>query len=326
MPFFLLESTPMHSLKSDIEVDNTVTPSPGRLPEWFRKSSGKIAATRQLSKMLDAEVPNSICQEARCPNRSECFSKGVLTFMILGTTCTRNCGFCSVAFGKPLPPDSNEPDKIVKSIESLNLKFVVLTSPNRDDLPDEGSGHYFNVVTAIKSKFPEVKVEVLVPDFKGKRAPLDIVISANPDVVNHNIETVPSLYRTVRKGSLYKRSLQLLSMVKEISPKKLTKTGVMVGLGETKEELIEVFKDVKAAGVDILTLGQYLKPDKQNLDVVKYYHPDEFAELKTIAEDIGIRYVFSGPSVRSSYLADIVFEDLQDGGRASELAKVLSCG
>ena len=319
----MLESASMHSLEQSPEA---VSKASTRLPEWFRKSSGKIAATRQLSKLLDAEVPNSICQEARCPNRSECFSKGVLTFMILGTTCTRNCGFCSVAFGKPLPPDANEPDKIVKSIESLNLKFVVLTSPNRDDLPDEGSTHYFNVVTAIKARFPEVKVEVLIPDFKGKKTPLETVINANPDVINHNIETVPSLYRTVRKGSLYKRSLELLTLIKTIAPTKLTKTGVMVGLGETHDELVSVFKDIKAAGVDILTLGQYLKPDKQNLDVVRYYHPDEFAELKRIAEEIGIRYVFSGPSVRSSYLADIVFEDLVEGSRSSELAKVLSCG
>ncbi len=322
----MLESASMLSFKQSLETSqNGVPVATLRLPEWFRKSSGKIAATRQLSQMLDSEVPNSICQEARCPNRSECFSKGVLTFMILGTTCTRNCGFCSVAFGKPLPPDPNEPNKIVKSIESLNLKFVVLTSPNRDDLPDEGSTHYFNVVTAIKTRFPEVKVEVLIPDFKGKRAPLETVILSKPDVINHNIETVPSLYRSVRKGSVYHRSLELLAMVKSIAPLKLTKTGIMVGLGETKEELIKVFQDVMAAGVDILTLGQYLKPDKQNLDVVKYYHPDEFAELKRLAESIGIRYVFSGPSVRSSYLADIVFDDLVAGSRSSELAKVLSC-
>jgi lipoic acid synthetase len=296
------------------------TKNPIRLPEWFRHSKGKLEATRSLSKQLEAEVPNSICQEAKCPNRSECFSKGVLTFMILGTTCTRNCGFCSVAFGKPLPPDPNEHLKLISSVEKLGLKFVVLTSPNRDDLKDEGSGHYAHVVTQLKNRFPELKVEVLIPDFKGKVDPLKTVIDANPDVINHNIETVPSLYRTVRKGSLYKRSLDLLGNIKAINPTKLTKTGLMVGLGETKQELKETFKDIQAQGVDILTLGQYLKPDKNNLDVMRYYTPEEFQELKEVAENVGIRYVFSGPLVRSSYLADIVFEDLIENRKDHALA------
>jgi len=283
---------------------------PQRLPDWFKKSRSKLDATRALSKRLEAEVPNSICQEARCPNRSECFAKGVLTFMILGTTCTRNCGFCSVAFGKPLPPDPNEVQKISRSVERLGLKFVVLTSPNRDDLLDEGSGHYATIVSTLKQQYPDIKVEVLIPDFKGKLEPLTTVVNSGPDVVNHNLETVPSLYTSVRKGSLYKRSLDVLKNIKAINPQKLTKTGLMVGLGETKEELRAVFADIKEAGVDILTLGQYLKPDKNNLDVERYYTPEEFKELKEDAEAAGIRYVFSGPLVRSSYLADIVFEDL----------------
>lgn len=290
-----------------------------RLPEWFRSSAGKLAATRKLAETLQSEVPNSICQEARCPNRSECFAKGVLTFMILGTTCTRNCGFCSVRFGKPLPPDPKEADQIISAIKTLNLRFVVLTSPNRDDLPDEGSGHYAHVVSSIKKAYPHVKVEVLIPDFKGKRQPLETVINSGPDVLNHNLETVPSLYRTVRKGSLYDRSLNVLAMAKEIKPTLLTKTGLMVGLGETVDEMRQVFKNIKEQRVDILTLGQYLKPDKNNLDVEKYYHPDEFKELKAHAEAAGIRYVFSGPLVRSSYLAEHVFEDLQDSEVSHEL-------
>lgn len=296
---------------------------PQRLPEWFRKNGSKLAATKKLSDMLQEEVPDSICQEARCPNRSECFAKGVLTFMILGTTCTRNCGFCSVSFGKPLPPDPNEADKLLRSIETLGLRFVVLTSPNRDDLPDEGASHYKYVVESIKNKFPQIKVETLIPDFKGKLEPLKIAIAGKPDVMNHNLETVPELYKTVRRGSMYDRSLELLRRVKEIDSAMLSKTGLMVGLGETKEQLTRVFKDIKDTGVDILTLGQYLKPDKNNLDVEKYYHPDEFQELKAIAESVGIRYVFSGPLVRSSYLADIVFEDLESGSKGSELAHVL---
>lgn len=282
-----------------------------RLPEWFKKSGGKLEATRKLSKVLEAEVPNSICQEARCPNRSECFSKGVLTFMILGTTCTRNCAFCSVAHGKPLSPDKNELNTILESIKKLNLRFVVLTSPNRDDLPDGGASHYAYIVRGIKNSFPDVKVEVLIPDLKGDFDALRIIVDSQPDVINHNMETVPSLYTTARRGSLFKRSLSVLSKVKELDPTRLTKSGVMVGLGETKEELIETFKEIQRTGVDILTLGQYLKPDKKNLDVQKYYHPKEFIELKDIALSLGFPYVFSGPLVRSSYLADIVFEDLK---------------
>jgi len=293
--------------------------SQARLPEWFRNTGGKLNATRQLSKMLEMEVPNSICQEARCPNRSECFSKGVLTFMILGTVCTRNCGFCSVAHGKPKPPEISEIDKITTSIERLNLRFVVLTSPNRDDLPDGGSAHYAQTVQRIKETHPHVRVEVLIPDFKGKLDDLTTVINANPDVLNHNLETVPSLYRTVRKGSLYDRSLSVLKNVKTVNPKMLTKTGLMVGLGETRDQLKQTFHDIQAQNVDILTVGQYLKPDKDSLDIVRYYHPDEFEELKADAKAAGIRYVFAGPHVRSSFLAEHVFDDLtQDLNTALE--------
>lgn len=280
------------------------------LPEWFRRSGGKLKATRQLSKILDEEIPNSICEEARCPNRSDCFARGILTFMIMGTICTRNCGFCSVAHGKPLPPDPNEAETLLRTAEKLDLKFVVITSPNRDDLKDNGAGHFAHVVRTLKTAKPSLKVEVLIPDFQGNLDDLKTVMDARPDVVNHNIETVPSLYRTVRRGSLYKRSLSVLAEMKKIDPTILSKTGVMVGLGETDEELIETFADIKAAGVDILTLGQYLKPDKQNLDVQKYYHPDEFEALKAKALELGIRYVFAGPLVRSSFLAEHVFDEL----------------
>lgn len=285
-------------------------PSTNRLPDWFRKAPGKRTATLKLSDRLGESVPNSICEEARCPNRGDCFAKGVLTFMILGTTCTRNCGFCSVAHGKPLPPDPNEILPILNAIDKLNLRFVVLTSPNRDDLPDGGSGHFAHAIQTIKSNFPAVKVEVLIPDFKGSESDLWRVLNGNPDVLNHNIETVPSLYRTVRKGSLYSRSIELLRKAKSMAPHVLVKTGLMVGLGETKSELIETFNDIRQTGVDILTLGQYLKPDKASLDVVRYVHPDEFEELKQIALDAGLRYVFAGPSVRSSFLAEHVFDDL----------------
>ena len=280
-----------------------------RLPEWFRASRGKLKATRKLSTLLESEVPNSICQEARCPNRSDCFKKGILTFMILGITCTRNCAFCSVQHGVPKPPDLNEIDSILNAIEKLNLRFVVLTSPNRDDLEDGGASHYATIVRGIKSKFPSIKVEVLIPDFLGKRDPLETVLEAEPDVLNHNVETVPSLYSTVRKGSLYKRSLNVLKMAKEMSPKTLTKSGLMVGLGETNKELIETFKDIRAQSTDILTVGQYLKPDKNSADVDRYVSPDEFKELEKIALSLEYKFVFAGPLIRSSYLAEHVFDD-----------------
>ncbi|MBA94503.1 MAG: lipoyl synthase [Rickettsiales bacterium] len=288
-----------------------------RLPEWFKSSKGKLAATKKLSTILEEEVPNSICQEARCPNRYECFNKGVLTFMILGITCTRNCAFCSVTHGTPLPPNKNELVSILNAIKKLSLRFVVLTSPNRDDLADGGASHYAFIVSEIKKAYPAVKVEVLIPDFKGDKNALETVIKARPDVVNHNIETVPSLYSIARRGSLFERSLSVLKMAKEIDSKLLTKSGLMVGLGEAFDELQDTFKRIQENHVDILTLGQYLKPSKDNLDVAKYYTPEEFDSLRIQAEMIGFPFVFSGPHIRSSYLADHVFdktvkEDIRD--------------
>ncbi|RAP39189.1 lipoyl synthase [Candidatus Marinamargulisbacteria bacterium SCGC AAA071-K20] len=280
-----------------------------RLPDWFKASKGKLAATRKLSTMLEREVPNSICQEARCPNRSDCFEKGILTFMILGITCTRNCSFCSVQHGVPKAPDQNELSTILRSIEKLNLRFVVLTSPNRDDLEDGGAEHYAMIVRGIKKAYPHIKVEVLIPDFLGDRGPLEKVLAAKPDVLNHNVETVPSLYSDVRKGSIYKRSLKVLKMAKEINPSILTKSGLMVGLGETDAELLETFKDIRDQATDILTLGQYLKPDKNSANVDRYVSPDEFKKLEIEALGLGYKFVFAGPLVRSSYLAEHVFDD-----------------
>ena len=291
-------------------IDLSDSSKPIRLPAWLKQSKTKSNATKKLSKWLEKEVPNSICQEARCPNRGECFSKGVLTFMILGTVCTRNCAFCSVRHGRPMPPDISELNQILHAVEKLDLKFVVLTSPNRDDLPDGGAHHYATIVSTIHRQHPHVKVEVLIPDFQGKTDDIDIVLASNPDVLNHNIETVPSLYKGIRKGSLYGRSLDVLSYVKQKKPTVLTKTGIMLGLGESHDELLTTFKDVAERGCDILTLGQYLKPSKDNADVKKYYTPEEFDMYKTLAEEAGIRYVFSGPLVRSSYLAEHVFDDV----------------
>ncbi len=292
-------------------IDLSDTSKPLRLPSWLKQSKTKAKATKKLSHWLEKEVPNSICQEARCPNRGECFSKGVLTFLILGTVCTRNCAFCSVRHGKPMAPDISELDQILHAIKTLNLRFVVLTSPNRDDLPDGGAFHYATIVSEIHRHYPSVKVEVLIPDFQGKTKDMDIVLSSKPEVLNHNIETVPELYKGIRKGSLYGRSLDVLSYVKDKSPKTLTKTGIMLGLGETHDQLLRTFNDVAERNVDILTLGQYLKPGKDNAPVKKYYTPDEFEQYKQLAEAAGIRYVFSGPLVRSSYLAEHVFDDVK---------------
>ncbi|MGC6366386.1 MAG: lipoyl synthase [Candidatus Marinamargulisbacteria bacterium] len=300
----------MDVVKENTSKIDAESKKPMRLPQWLKQNKTKAKATKKLSQWLEKEVPNSICQEARCPNRGECFSKGVLTFMILGTVCTRNCAFCSVRHGRPMPPDLSELQKILHAITKLNLRFVVLTSPNRDDLPDGGAWHYATIVSSIHKDHPSVKVEVLIPDFQGKTDDLDIVIGGRPDVINHNIETVPSLYRDIRKGSLYGRSLDVLSYIKEKSPKTLTKTGIMLGLGETHDELLQTFRDVADRGVDILTLGQYLKPTKDQADVKKYYTPEEFDKYKTLAEEAGIKYVFSGPLVRSSYLAEHVFDDV----------------
>ncbi len=279
-----------------------------KLPSWLKTSKGKLTATKKLSSILQADVPNSICQEARCPNRNECFAKGVLTFMILGITCTRNCAFCSVTHGTPLPPNRNELVSILNAIKKLNLKFVVLTSPNRDDLADGGAQHYAYIVTEIKKHYPNVKVEVLIPDFQADINALNTVIKANPDVINHNMETVPSLYTIARKGSLFNRSLDVLKHIKDVNQSMLTKSGLMVGLGETTTELLQTMEVIKTANVDILTLGQYLQPTKDNLEVAKYYTPEEFEQLKEAGLKMGYRFVFSGPMVRSSYLADSIFE------------------
>ena len=234
--------------------------------------------------------------------------------MIMGDICTRRCPFCDVAHGRPLPLDKNEPKNLAESIYKLNLNYVVVTSVDRDDLKDGGAGHFVECIDSIRYKIPNIEIEILIPDFRGReQIAINSFAKSLPDVLNHNVETVPSLYRTVRKGSLYKRSLDLLSNCKDFNPKQLTKSGLMVGLGEDYNELEKTFNDIFQSNVDILTLGQYLKPDSKSLDVERFYKPEEFKELKSIADTIGFKYVFSGPMVRSSYLADHVFEDLESG-------------
>ncbi|MBT5545456.1 MAG: lipoyl synthase, partial [Desulfobacula sp.] len=251
---------------------------------------------------------NTVCQEANCPNMFECYSKDTSTFMILGSNCTRNCRFCNIGFAPALPLDQDEPMRVAKAALDLNLKYVVVTSVTRDDLEDGGAAHFANTIKAIKNTLPNnPKVEVLIPDFQGNIEALKIVVSANPDVVNHNIETIPSLYSTARPEANYQQSLDLFKNVKAIKASMPVKSGIMLGLGERIEELEQTMEDLFKAGCDILTLGQYLQPTKAHLAVQKYYSPEEFKQLEKKARQIGFKKVAAGPFVRSSYNAQDLF-------------------
>ncbi|MFA0741445.1 MAG: hypothetical protein DFNUSKGM_001556 [Candidatus Fervidibacter sacchari] len=251
---------------------------------------------------------NTVCQSARCPNIGECFSRGTATFMLLGETCTRRCGFCAVKTGRGEPIDPYEPLKVATMVHKLNLRHAVITSVARDDLPDQGASQFAKTVRAIKFLCPNTTVEVLTPDFKARPDLIAIVVESSPDVYNHNVETVPRLQKLVRPQASYERSLKVLEIVKELRPQMLTKSGLMVGLGETVEEVVQVLKDLRSIGCDIVTIGQYIRPTARHLPVARYVTPEEFAELERIGYELGFKYVFAGPFVRSSYLADVAFE------------------
>ena len=277
-----------------------------RLPEYLKKGIIDTEKTKTVRHILKDNCLNTVCESARCPNKSECYAKNTATFLIMGTNCTRNCRFCNISCAKPEPLNPMEPQKIADAVKKLGLKYAVITSVSRDDLIDGGAGHFAEVINAIRKLNPKVRIEVLTPDFKGDTKSIDIVINAKPDVFNHNIETVPSLYKKARPQAQYKRSLDFLKYIKDNS-KILTKTGLMVGLGETKEELILTFKDLAEIKCDIVTLGQYIQPSKEHLEVVRYYEPDEYEELSKIAKEIGIKHTFFSPLARSSYKASNVF-------------------
>lgn len=274
-------------------------------PDWIRvriPSSPKIA---QIKQQLRKHKLASVCEEASCPNLGECFSNGTATFMVMGEICTRRCPFCDVAHGKPKPLDENEPRELAQAISEMDLRYVVITSVDRDDLKDSGAQHIANCITETRHYNPGIKVEVLVPDFRGRmRAALDILEKTPPDVFNHNLETVPRLYKQARPGADYQWSLDLLKQYKARQPHVLTKSGLMLGLGETKEEVMQVLRDLKAHDVEMITLGQYLQPSRNHLAVQRFVHPDEFEELRLFGEALGFRQVASGPMVRSSYHAD----------------------
>ncbi len=274
-------------------------------PDWIRV---KIPASPQISHIKDTLRKHklaSVCEEASCPNLGECFSNGTATFMIMGEICTRRCPFCDVAHGKPKPLSENEPRELAEAIAEMRLRYVVITSVDRDDLKDSGAQHFANCISETRRLNPDIQIEVLVPDFRGRmEIALDILEKTPPHVFNHNLETVPRLYRQARPGADYKWSLELLRRYKERVPSVTTKSGLMLGLGETKEEVMEVMRDMKAHNIDMVTLGQYLQPSRDHLAVARFVHPDEFEELRAYGEALGFAHVASGPLVRSSYHAD----------------------
>jgi lipoic acid synthetase len=283
------------------------TNAPLKKPDWMRiKLPSSSKRIDEIKAAMREHKLHSVCEEASCPNLAECFNHGTATFMILGAICTRRCPFCDVAHGRPLPPSAEEPTQLAKTIRAMKLKYVVVTSVDRDDLRDGGSTHFSDCIQAIRQENPTIRIETLVPDFRGRmdRA-LDALHDNPPDVFNHNLETAPRLYRQVRPGANYQWSLDLLKKFKEQHPMIPTKSGLMMGLGETKEEIIDVLKDLRAHGVTMLTLGQYLAPSQHHLPVVRYVPPAEFDELKVIALDLGFTHAACGPFVRSSYHADL---------------------
>ncbi len=278
-------------------------PNAEKLPAWLKTKAGKFRQMADTDAMLREDDIVTVCQEARCPNIGECWSHKTATFMIGGEHCTRNCGFCNVSTAKPEALEESEPARVARSARKLGLKYVVITSVDRDDLPDGGAAHWVETIERVRAELPEAKVEILTPDWRGKWDDLLTVAATRPDVYNHNIETVPSLYKWVRPGSKYERSLELLRRVKEFDSSIKTKSGLMLGLGETKEQVVEVLRDLKANGVDFITIGQYLRPTPRHLPVARYVPPAEFDELREIGEAMGFEMVASGPFVRSSYHA-----------------------
>jgi lipoyl synthase len=280
-------------------------------PAWLKVRAPGSENYHRLKGLMRGLGLHTVCEEANCPNIGECWHHGTATFMILGNTCTRSCGYCNVTHGTPQPPDADEPVKVASAIHALELSYVVVTSVDRDDLPDFGATHFARTITETRARIPSCRLEVLIPDFQGDEAALRIVLAAGPDVLNHNIETVPRLYRTARPGGRYPRALEVLRRSREIAPGIATKSGLMVGLGEEWDEVLTTLHDLRAAGVDIVTIGQYLRPSLANLPMVRYYTPPEFAELKRIGLQLGFGHVESGPLVRSSYHAHEAVDSLR---------------
>ena len=290
-----------------------------RKPEWIRMKVPDSARFQEIKQILRENKLHTVCEEASCPNIGECFSGGTATFMILGDICTRRCPFCDVAHGKPLAPDANEPANLAKTIAQMKLNYVVITSVDRDDLPDGGAQHFVDCIQAVRAASPNINIEILVPDFRGRLdIALHILKNAPPDVMNHNLETVPRLYKAARPGSDYQNSLNLLKTFNEMYPHIPTKSGLMLGLGETDDEILEVMHDLRAHNVSMLTLGQYLQPSVHHLPVLRYVEPAIFEQLKQNADAMGFNHVASGPMVRSSYHADAQAQQVKNVAQAQQ--------
>jgi lipoic acid synthetase len=302
IPFNVLEKINRHDKLKAVFV--TIGPSAPERPKWLRAHAPVGENYRELKELIAGLKLHTVCESAACPNVGECWNRRTATFMILGNVCTRRCGFCAVQKGGPLPVDYDEPRRVAEAVAILGLNYAVVTSVNRDDRKDGGAELFRLTIEAIRERIPGCKVEVLVPDFQGSHDAMKMVMDARPDVLNHNTETVPRLYRQVRLGARYERSLDMLRHAKHLSPATPVKSGLMLGLGELREEVLTVMRDLKAHGVDILTLGQYLRPSAKHLPIVCYIAPAEFAEYKKAGAEMGFAHVEAGPLVRSSYHAD----------------------
>jgi lipoic acid synthetase len=282
-----------------------ISPGPSREPKpaWLKVRAPGSPNYLRIKSLMKAAGLNTVCEEARCPNIGECWHHGTATFMILGDVCTRACGYCAVPHGMPSAIDTAESARLAQTVAAMQLQYVVITSVDRDDVADGGATHFANVIRAIRSSTPDCRIEVLIPDFQGSEDSLRTVLDAGPDVLNHNTETVPRLYRLARPGGRYPRTLELLDRARTMAPGIPTKTGLILGLGEEWNEIVATLRDLRGVGVQVLTIGQYLRPTETHLRMERYYHPDEFAELKRIALDLGFGHVESGPLVRSSYHA-----------------------
>lgn len=276
-------------------------------PRWLRRKLPTGTDCEPIRQLIKEQRLTTVCQEAMCPNQFECFANGTATFMILGKRCSRNCRFCAVECGPQGPPDPEEPQRVAKAVSALGLRYAVITSVTRDDLSDGGANHFAATIQAIRAQNRHTLIEVLVPDFQGEREPLTLVLEAEPDVLNHNLETVERLYPEVRPEAIYRRSLDLLRHTKVDAPGMVTKSGIMVGLGERSDELSELFADLRRAHCDILTIGQYLQPSKGHLPVTRFISPEEFKAMEKEARSIGYKAVAAGPFVRSSYQADFLY-------------------
>lgn len=281
-----------------------------RRPEWLRVRAPIGDDYHWLKRLMRAKALHTVCEEANCPNIGDCWGRRTATFLILGDTCTRNCRFCNVRTGRPAPPDPEEPERVAQAVAAMELRHAVITSVDRDDLPDGGAAIFAAVIERIRALCPRCTIEVLIPDFRGQIEPLRTVVERRPDILGHNVETVPRLFRAIQPQCRYEWSLAVLENTKRLWPEAITKSGLMVGLGETIEELLEVMQDLRACEVDILTLGQYLAPSKQHAPVVRYYTPEEFAWLREQALGMGFRWVESAPLVRSSYHAELQAQTL----------------